>query len=216
MPSDSFDRLTLARLLRPHGIRGEIAAEILTDFPERLTKLREVWLWDERANATARIDASGEPRKAIVERCWLSVARGGQAVFKFAGVDRIEDVEKLRGLEVQVPLSERMELPVGSYYISELVGCEVWEIVRNDEGIATGEAEELETMLGVVSGVQESGTPVLEVEMPDGEVLIPLAMEICRKIDVGARRIEVVMPEGLRDLNRHDSSKKKKNSKTKT
>lgn len=207
MPSESFDRLTLARLLRPHGIRGEIAAEILTDFPERLTKLREVWLWD--GVAAEPRDASGEVSKVIVERCWLSVARGGQAVFKFAGVERIEDAEKLRGLQVQVPLSERMELPGGSYYISELLGCEVWEI------IAAGEAEELETKLGVVAGVQESGTPVLEVEMPGGEVLIPLATEICRKIDVGARRIEVVMPEGLRDLNRHDSGKKKTKSKTK-
>ena len=182
MPSDPIDRLTLARLLRPHGIRGEIAAEILTDFPERLTKLREVWLWD----------GSSEPNKAMIERCWLSVARGGQAVFKFAGVERIEDVEKLRGLEVQVPLSERMELPVGSYYISELVGCEVWEL-RADEG---------QVKLGLVSGLQESGTPVLEVETQDGEVLIPLATEICRRIDVAARRIEVVMPEGLRELNR--------------
>ena len=195
MPSDPIDRLTLARLLRPHGIRGEIAAEILTDFPERLTKLREVWLWDANAGASA---------DAIVERCWLSVARGGQAVFKFAGVERIEDVEKFRGLEVQVPLSERMELPAGSYFISELVGCEVWEI------IAAGEAEELETKLGIVSGVQEGGTPVLEVESADGEVLIPLATEICRRIDVKARRIEVVMPEGLRDLNRKDLGKKKK------
>ena len=195
MPSDPIDRLTLARLLRPHGIRGEIAAEILTDFPERLIKLREVWLWDANAGASA---------DAIVERCWLSVARGGQAVFKFAGVERIEDVEKLRGLEVQVPLSERTKLPAGSYYISELAGCEVWEI------IAPGEAEELKTMLGVVRGVQESGTPVLEVDTLDGEVLIPLATEICRKIDVKARRIEVVMPEGLRDLNRKDLGKKKK------
>ena len=104
MPSDPIDRLTLARLLRPHGIRGEIAAEILTDFPERLTKLREVWLWDARADALQKI---------TVEKCWLSFTRGGQAVFKFAGADRIEDVEKLRGLEVQVPLSERMELPAG-------------------------------------------------------------------------------------------------------
>jgi 16S rRNA processing protein RimM len=200
VPSDPIDRLTLARLLRPHGIRGEIAAEILTDFPERLTKLREVWLWD----------GSGEPHKTKIERCWLSVARGGQAVFKFAGVDRIEDVEKLRGLEVQVPLSERMELPGGSYYISELEGCEVWEIVVDGaQNIAEGEAEELETKLGVVSGVQESGTPVLEVDTTQGEVLIPLATEICRKIDVGARRIEVVMPEGLKDLNRHNSSKTK-------
>jgi 16S rRNA processing protein RimM len=190
VPSDPIDRLTLARLLRPHGIRGEIAAEILTDFPERLTKLREVWLWDASADALQKI---------TVERCWLSVARGGQAVFKFAGADRIEDVEKLRGLEVQVPLSERMELASGSYYISELVGCEVWE-----RGVDDGQKK-----LGLVSGVQESGTPVLEVDTPEGEVLIPLATEICRKIDVGARRIEVVMPEGLRELNRRDSGKKK-------
>jgi 16S rRNA processing protein RimM len=201
VPSDPIDRLTLARLLRPHGIRGEIAAEILTDFPERLTKLREVWLW----NASAGVSAD-----AIVEKCWLSVARGGQAVFKFAGVERIEDAEKLRGMEVQVPLSERMELPVGSYFISELVGCEVWEIFPNDKGIAAGEAEELQTQLGIVTGVQESGTPVLEVDTPDGEVLIPLATEICRLIDVKARRIEVAMPEGLRDLNRKDLGKKKK------
>jgi 16S rRNA processing protein RimM len=192
VPSDPIDRLTLARLLRPHGIRGEIAAEILTDFPERLTKLREVWLWDASAEVLQKI---------TVEKCWLSVARGGQAVFKFAGVDRIEDVEKFRGLEVQVPLSERMELPAGSYFISELVGCEVWESAAEDKS---------ESELGIVTGVQESGTPVLEVETLNGEVLIPLATEICRKIDVKARRIEVVMPEGLRDLNRKDLGKKKK------
>jgi 16S rRNA processing protein RimM len=206
VPSDPIDRLTLARLLRPHGIRGEIAAEILTDFPERLTKLREVWLWDSRAEVL---------REITVQKCWLSFTRGGQAVFKFVGADSIEDVEKLRGLEVQVPLSERMELPSGSYYISELAGCEVWEVIPNDKRVAdsadglSAEGKALETKLGVVTGVQESGTPVLEVETPDGEVLIPMATEICRRIDVSARRIDVVMPEGLRDLNRHDSSKKK-------
>jgi 16S rRNA processing protein RimM len=202
VPSDPIDRLTLARLLRPHGIRGEIAAEILTDFPERLTKLREVWLWDASAETSAR---------AKVTQCWLSFTRGGQAVFKFAGADSIEDVEKLRGLEVQVPLSERMELPAGSYYFSDLAGCEVWEIFPNDKNAtsaATGEGKG-QIKLGIVTGVQESGTPVLEVETPEGEVLIPFATEICRKIDVNARRIDVVMPEGLRDLNRHDSSKKK-------
>jgi 16S rRNA processing protein RimM len=179
-------------LLRPHGIRGEIAAEILTDFPERLTKLREVWLWD----------GAAEPFRAEVKRCWLSVARGGQVVFHFAGVDRIEDVEKLRGLQVQVPLSERMELPGGSYYISELEGCEVWEVVAGaDSAEGKGVAED-GTKLGVVRGVSAAGTPVLEVDTADGEVLIPLATEICRRIDIGVRRIEVVMPEGLRDLNK--------------
>jgi 16S rRNA processing protein RimM len=181
VPSDAIDRLTLARLLRPRGIRGEIAAEILTDFPERLTKLREVWLWDGN---------SAEPRTAKVAKCWLSTSRGGQAIFHFAGVDSIEEAEKLRGLEVQVPLSQRTKLAAGTYYISELVGCEVWDVLNAQEKI------------GVVIGVQEAGTPVLEVETPEGEVLIPLAVEICTKIDVASRRIEVKMPEGLRELNR--------------
>jgi 16S rRNA processing protein RimM len=186
VPSDSSERLTLARLLRPRGIRGEIAAEILTDFPERLTKLREVWLWDGK---------SAEPRTAKVAKCWLSTSRGGQAIFHFAGVDSIEDAEKLRGLEVQVPLSERTKLAAGTYYISELVGCEVWDVAS---AVTTATPEKI----GIVSGVQEAGTPVLEVETPGGELLIPLAAEICTKIDVAARRIEVKMPEGLRELNR--------------
>jgi 16S rRNA processing protein RimM len=190
VPSDSSERLTLARLLRPRGIRGEIAAEILTDFPERLTKLREVWLWDGK---------SAEPRTAKVAKCWLSTSRGGQAIFHFAGVDSIEDAEKLRGLEVQVPLSERTKLAAGTYYISELVGCEVWTALSKTTAAEAAAAQE---KIGDVSGVQEAGTPVLQVETAEGEVLIPLAMEICTKIDVAARRIEVKMPEGLRELNR--------------
>jgi len=155
-----------------------VAAEILTDFPERLTKLKQVWLWDGRA---------AEPRKAEVRRCWLSPGHGGQAIFHFVGAESIDDAEKLRGLQVQVPMEQRTRLPVGSYYISELTGCEVWE---------AGEK------LGVVRGVQTTGTPVLEVDTIDGEVLVPMAEEICTRIDVAARRIEVVLPEGLRDLNK--------------
>jgi len=155
-----------------------VAAEILTDFPERLTKLKQVWLWDGRA---------AEPRKAEVRRCWLSPGRGGQAIFHFAGSESIDDAEKLRGLQVQVPMEQRTKLPAGSYYISELTGCEVWEAG---------------TMLGVVRGVQMTGTPVLEVDTANGEVLVPMAEEICRRIDVAARRIDAVLPEGLRDLNK--------------
>ena len=180
MPTHETERLTLAMLLRPHGRRGEVAAEILTDFPERLTKLKKVWLWDGRAD---------EPRQAEVRRCWLSPGRGGQAIFHFAGVESIDDAETLRGLQVQVPMEQRTKLAVGSYYISELTGCEVWEAGATEK-------------LGVVRGVQITGTPVLEVDTPQGEVLIPLAAEICTRIDVAERRIEVALPEGLRDLNK--------------
>ncbi|MGH9711939.1 MAG: ribosome maturation factor RimM [Candidatus Acidiferrales bacterium] len=171
-------RVTVARILRPHGRRGEVAAEILTDFPQRLKKLKAAAIWDGRA----------DPRIVAIRSCWISQSRGGQAIFHFEGSDSITSAEKLVGLEVQIPFGERMALPTGSYYVSDLVGCEVCE--------KTGEA------LGRVSEVQfTGGTPLLVVGSPRGELLIPLAQEICVHVDTATRRIEVVLPEGLRDLN---------------
>jgi 16S rRNA processing protein RimM len=178
--------LTLARVLRPWGRRGQVAAEILTDFPERLNGLGRVWLADGR----------GASREASVVSCRLPVKAGGPAIIQFAGVASIDDAEKLRGLEIQVPFSERTALPSGRYYISDLVGCLVWE-----EGAAAP--------LGTVREVQplaETGQTaeawVLAVATAQGgELLIPLAAEICTSIDLAARRIGVRLPEGLRELN---------------
>ena len=174
-------RVTLARILRARGRMGEVTAEILTDFPERLTTLREVIL----------CDSKGAVRPATVRKCWLHRAKGAQvAIFHFEGVDSISEAEKLAGLEVQIPFSERMPLSAGKYYVSDLTGCEVWEQASPP------------TKVGVVREVQlDTGTPVLVVDTPRGELLIPLAEEICPRIDTAARRIEVVLPEGLRDLN---------------
>ena len=108
MTRGAAEYVTVARILRPHGIRGEVAAEILTDFPERLTKLKSVELWDGKS----------EPRRVAIRSCWLSHSRGGQAIFHFAGSDSMSDAEKLIGLEVQIPLADRMPLPSSSYYIS--------------------------------------------------------------------------------------------------
>ena len=175
-----FTGVTLARILRPRGLRGEVAAEILTDFPERLPKLREVWL----------AGGSMAPRQYRVRKCWLSPSRGGQAIFHFAEVDDCDAAEKLRGLEVQVPLEERVRLDKGSYFVGDLVGCAVWE---------AGAAEPL----GSVRDVEfPGGVPLLAVDTDGGEVLVPLAAEYCMRIDVAAKRIDVSLPEGLRDLNR--------------
>jgi len=181
VPSESPAHVTLARILRPRGTRGEVAADILTDFPERLPKLREVFLWD----------GTREPQRAVVRKCWLSTSRGGQAIFHFEGVDSIADGKKLRGLEVQVPFSDRVKLPAGRYYISDLVGCEVF-------ALRTTPPEKI----GTVRDVQSAGTSVLAVETPQGELLIPLAEEICTRIDITARRIELILPDGLLELNR--------------
>lgn len=173
-------RATVARILRPHGRRGQVAAEILTDFPDRLTRLASAELWDGRS----------APRRVEVRSCWLSQSRDGQAIFHFAGSDSISEAEKLAGLEVQIPLSERMPLPSGSYYVSDLIGCEVYE----PGGGRIGRVREVQFLGG--------GTPVLAVDTPEGELLIPLAQEICARIDLAARRIEAILPEGLRELNR--------------
>jgi len=181
--SPSPERVTVARVLRPHGRRGEVAAEILTDFPERLTRLQFVYLWDEKR----------EPRRARVQSCWLSQSRGGQAIFHFSGSDSISDAEKLVGLEVQIPMSERFALPDGSYYVTDLIGCEV----RDADARELGRVRDVQFL-----GEDTAGTPLLVVDAPEGELLIPLAREICPNIDVAARRIGVNLPEGLRDLNR--------------
>ena len=184
MRPESSAPLTLARILRPWGRRGEVAAEILTDFPARLAGLGEVWLAGERIVA----------RRARIVSCRMHL---GQAIFSFEGVQTISEAEALRGLEVQVPLEERAPVGLSRYYITDLIGCQVWE-----EGAAVA--------LGAVHDVQRAGDQgraalpeswLLVVAAPSGELLIPLAAEICTRIDTAARRIEVRLPAGLRELN---------------
>lgn len=183
MLEDSFIPLTLARILRPWGRRGEVAAEVLTDFPQRLTERREAWLAAE----------GRPPRRVKILSCRLHL---GQAIFHFEGVESISDAQTLRGYEVQVPLADRAPAGEGRHYITDLIGCAICE-----EGSAAP--------LGIVQDVQRGGEAsgdavdswTLVVVTPRGELLIPLAAEICTHIDTVARRIEVRLPEGLRDLN---------------
>ncbi len=181
--SPRADRVTVARVLRPHGVRGEVAAEILTDFPDRLTRLKSAELWNEKTGATKRV---------AIRKCWLSHSRGGQAILHFEDSSSVSDAKKLVGLDVQIPLTERVALPAGSYYVTDLIGCEVYE----KKG----------SKVGIVRDVQFTGegaarNPILAVKSARGELLIPLAQEICERVDINARRIEVVLPEGLHDLN---------------
>lgn len=184
MLPESFAPVTLARILRPWGRRGAVAAEILTDFPERLTEMREVWLAGERA--------ASHPAKILSCRIHL-----GQAIFSFEGIQTISDAEALRGLEVQIPLSKRVRLGEGRYFIDDLIGCEVWE---DGATAPLGSVQEVQR----AGEEQRSGLPEswnLVVASPAGELLIPLAAKICTRVDTAARRIEVRLPEGLRELN---------------
>jgi 16S rRNA processing protein RimM len=184
---NSFPAVTLARILRPWGRRGDVAAQIFSDFPQRLARLRKAWLFDGKT----------PPRPIEIQSCRIHL---GQAVFHFAGTDSINDAERLRGLEVQVPLTERVKLRSDRHYLTDLIGCAVWE---------ANAAEPLGTVREVEGGSTSAAANapeswVLTVDTPRGEVLIPMAREICTRIDTHARRIDVQLPDGLRELNLRD------------
>jgi 16S rRNA processing protein RimM len=194
-PEQKF--VTVARILRARGNKGEVAAELLTDFPERLPEIKEMFL---RAGSGAR-------RGVVLRESWVDRNHPGKGVFHFEGVDSINDAEKLRGLEVQIPFERRAEAPAGSFFVTDLIGCSVFELAASASPVSSSPCSlaEAPALLGKVRDVYfpgegQPGTPLLAVDTSRGQLLVPLAEDICTTIEIAARRIEVRLPEGLRDL----------------
>jgi 16S rRNA processing protein RimM len=174
------DWIMLARVARPRGNRGEVLAEPLSSRPDAFSGPRQVMLF-------AGGHPQGEGRPVLLESAWW---HQGRLVLKFAGIDSISDAEAMRGAAVCVPASERAELPSGEYYQDDLVGFDVVER-------STGRS------LGRVSGWREcGGPPLVVVDAPEAELLIPFAASICVAIEPDRRRIVVDLPEGLKEVNR--------------
>jgi 16S rRNA processing protein RimM len=198
-PSEASKRwLQVARILRPRGNKGEVVAELLTDFPERFSNLKQIYLKKD----------DGEPRLAPLERFWVDRNHPGMGVFHFVGYASISDAEKLRGFEILLPLEERVALPAGKYFVTDLIGCTVFESVGQETKLSSPACsmEDAPRVVGTVRdvffpGEAVAGTPLLQVDTPGGELLLPLAEDICLRIDVAARRIDVRLPEGLDELN---------------
>lgn len=188
----------MAQILRPRGNKGEVVAELLTDFPARFSNLRQVYLSKEES----------EPEPAGLQHFWVDRNHPGTGVFHFSGRATISDAETLRGFDVLLPFEERVELPAGQYFVTDLIGCTVFEEPAEATKLSSPPCAMQETprVLGAVrdvflTGEKAAGTPILQLETPKGELLLPLAEDICKRIDVAARRIDVRLPEGLNDLN---------------
>ena len=179
----------LARIRRPQGRKGEVFAEILTDFPEKFAERRELWLL--RENAPAETTGSGTLQVAL-DGVWLH--KGG-VVLHLEGVDSISAAEELAGLIVAVPRGERVALAEDEVYISDLIGCGLVDV-------ASGEPK----TVGVIEDVDRSAGPVPLLVVgdtagkPGDEILIPLAKSYLRKIDLEGRRVEMELPAGLVNL----------------
>lgn len=162
--------VAIARIARPRGIRGELVAEILTDFPERFDGLE---------NAIAVLP-SGERRELKIEGAWFQNER---IVLKFAGIDSIEAGDELRDAEVCVAESDAVELEEGEFFDWQLEGCEAVTV----EGLSLGTVKEL---------MRTGGTEVLVIE-GEQEYLVPFAETICTDVDIENKRIVIDPPEGL-------------------
>ena len=187
--------IVLAHLLRPQGRRGEVLAELLTDFPERFEEQRRVYL-----AAPGFEGDSANAREAEVAGFWLPVGKNqGRIVLHFAGVDSISDAELLAGLEVIVPREERQALDEDSVYISELIGCTVY-----DGASAVGRVDDVQFATTADGSRRlEDAAPLLAVTSPEGdEILIPFAKAFLVAVDIEARRIDMNLPEGLVEVNR--------------
>jgi 16S rRNA processing protein RimM len=176
-PSENEDWVVVAKIVRPQGRHGEVLCDLLTDFPERFAERKRLFL----------LAPKSSPREIELERHWL---HQGRIVFKLAGVDSINDAELLRGCEVAIHRAERAPLDEGAVYISDLIGC---LLIDSRTGAHVGDIADVDR--------GATATPLLVVETPSGEVLVPFAKAFTPKIDLAARQIEMQLPEGLLELN---------------
>ena len=176
--------ITLARVVKTQGRHGEVAAEIHTDIPGRLHAGMKI---------LALADA-GSRRELQIDDVW---PHKNWLVLKFVGVDSISDAEVLIGSELQVPASERAKLEAGAFYVSDLVGCMLFDRGRE---------------VGVVSDVRFGAgeAPLLVVGAGKNEHEVPYAQVFLARVDLEHKRIEMNLPEGLLEVNAPLTQEEKK------
>lgn len=174
MPENPEELISIARIARPQGIRGEVIADLLTDFPDRFSRLKIALVKKPNGELVRLQLENSRPHK-------------GRILLKFAGYNDMNAAENLRDARVMITADELVKLPADNYYEFDLIDCAV--ITTNGQAV------------GTVTGVQHCGAaPLLVVSDNKREHLIPMASGICLEIDTAQKRIVVDPPEGLLDL----------------
>ena len=165
----------VGRIARPHGLRGDVVVNPETDFvADRFASGATLWTRSWRGDDVLTV--------------LRSRVQGRRPIVGFEGFECVEDAQRLVGQELRVPEADLVPLEPGTYYEHDLTGCRV----ETEAGQRVG------TVTRVEGG---AGNNRLVVDSPRGEVQIPLAREICREIDVAGKRITIVPPDGLLELN---------------
>ncbi len=171
----------VGRIARVHGLRGQVVVNPETDFPESRFE----------PGHTVYREQDGQPQAMRVTSLRL---HRGRPIVGFEGIESIDEAEPLAGTELRVPTAALETLPPNVFYVHDLVGCRV----ETRAGAAVGTVERVEG---------EGGASRLAVATADGEVLVPLAADICERIDIAGKLIVIEPIEGLLDLNARGASK---------
>ena len=180
--------MTLARIVRPQGRRGEVLCDLFTDFPDQFQERTGVSL----------LTPGGVRTEVQIQEHWLPTGRSaGRVVLKLRGVETISDAEGLAGAQVQIPLDERLALDDETYYVNDLIGC-----TMTDGETEIGTVDDMHFPQDPQGRRIETAAAIFVVKRANGdEVMIPFANEFVAKIDIGEKRIEMRLPHGLVDMN---------------
>ena len=189
--ASSGEFITLARVIKTQGRRGEVAAEVHSDVPGRFVAGMKLFALPAAPNPGLNNDR----REMKVEDIW---PHKGMLVLKFAGIDSISQAETLVGCELQVPRAERAKLEQGWTYVSDLVGCAVL-----DHGREIGRIEDVQ------SGAGEA--PLLIVANGAGTKFdVPFAEAYLEGVDVARRQVRMMLPDGMLEINAPVTAEEKK------
>jgi 16S rRNA processing protein RimM len=171
--------ITLAVVIKTQGRRGEVAVELHTGIPDRFRQNMQLW-------ALAK---DGQRREVKVEDLW---PHKSFLVLKFHGIETINDAEPLIGAELQLPSSERAELEPGWTYLSDLIGCTVFDGQR-----------EIGPIADVQFGAGEAPLLVVQNKDPRAKLPyeIPFAEAYLERLDLKQKQVRMKLPEGLLEVN---------------
>jgi 16S rRNA processing protein RimM len=176
--------MTLAVVIKTQGRRGEVAVELHTDVPDRFRQGMRL----------SALQKDGQRRDVTIEDLW---PHKSYLVLKFQGVETISDAEPLVRAELQLPSSERAELEQGWTYLSDLIGCTVFDGQREigqieDVHFGAGEAPLLVVRGLVVRGKEQKAKLPYE---------IPFAEAYLEGLDLERKQVRMKLPEGLLEVN---------------
>lgn len=197
MNSESNDFITLARVVKPQGRRGEVAAEIHSDVPDRFATGMKLFALGE----------SQVRRELEIEDLW---PHKGLLVLKFLGIDSISDAEELIGAELQLPRSQRAQLEAGWMYVSDLVGCMLFDRDREIGRIDNVEFGAGEAPLLVVVAGTRGQEPARDAQKADAIFEIPFAQAYLEAVDLQRKEVRMRLPEGMLEINAPMSDEEKR------